>query len=80
MPNQEYYGSPLGGHTDLLFSHPVYWTQGRGPGQALVENDPAYVRHHFSIPFDAVGRKWVRFAAWDSAGNGALVQPIKLTP
>jgi hypothetical protein len=21
----------------------------------------------------------VRFAAWDSAGNGALVQPIKLT-
>ena len=28
--------------------------------------------------FDATGKKWVRFAAWDSAGNGAMVQPIKL--
>jgi len=35
--------------------------------------------HHFQIPFDATGKKWVRFAAWDSAGNGAMVQPIKLT-
>jgi hypothetical protein len=32
----------------------------------------------FEIPFDATGKKWVRFAAWDIAGNGALVQPIKL--
>ena len=32
----------------------------------------------FSIPFDASGKKWVRFAAWDSAGNGAILQPIKL--
>jgi hypothetical protein len=29
----------------------------------------------FSIPFDATGKAWVRFAAWDSAGNGAFVQP-----
>ena len=42
LPSQEYYGSPLGGHTDLLFSHPVYWTAGRAPGQPLVENDPKY--------------------------------------
>jgi hypothetical protein len=41
MPNQEVYGSPLGGHTDLLFSHTVYWG-GRKEGQPLVENDPAY--------------------------------------
>jgi hypothetical protein len=39
MPSQEYYNSPLGGHTDLLFSHPVYWTERREPGQPLVEND-----------------------------------------
>jgi hypothetical protein len=32
----------------------------------------------FSIPFDVAGKKWVRFAAWDSAGNGALTQPIHL--
>ncbi len=30
------------------------------------------------IPFDATGKKWVRFAIWDSAGNGALTQPIHL--
>jgi len=34
---------------------------------------------HFEIPFDATGKKWVRFAAWDTASNGAMVQPIKLT-
>ena len=33
---------------------------------------------HFAIPFDAKGKSWVRFAVWDSAGNGAMVQPIKL--
>jgi hypothetical protein len=42
MPDQEFYGSVLGGHTDLLFSHPVFWTSGRAPGQPLVENDPTY--------------------------------------
>lgn len=30
---------------------------------------------HFAIPFDPSGKRWVRFAAWDSAGNGAFVQP-----
>jgi hypothetical protein len=29
----------------------------------------------FSIPFDATGKKWVRFSVWDSAVNGAFVQP-----
>jgi hypothetical protein len=32
----------------------------------------------FAIPFDATGKKWVRFTVWDSAGNGAYVQPIAL--
>jgi hypothetical protein len=39
---------------------------------------PAMGSHHFEIPFNATGRKWVRFAAWDSAGNGAMAQPVKL--
>ena len=39
---------------------------------------PAFGKHHFEIPFDATGKKWVRFAVWDSVGNGAFVQPIKL--
>jgi hypothetical protein len=33
----------------------------------------------YSIPFNATGRAWVRVAAWDSAGNGVLSQPVKLT-
>ncbi len=33
---------------------------------------------HYSIPFDATGKKWVRFAVWDSAVNGAFVQPVWL--
>ncbi len=32
----------------------------------------------FTIPFDATGQAWVRFAAWDSAGNGAMTMPIRL--
>lgn len=32
-------------------------------------------RRKYSIPFDATGKSWVRFAVWDSAGNGAFVQP-----
>ena len=40
---------------------------------------PAFGKHSFAIPFDATGKKWVRFAIWDTAGNGALVQPVKLT-
>ena len=34
----------------------------------------------FALPFDATGKAWVRFAVWDSAGNGAFVQPIWLNP
>jgi hypothetical protein len=32
----------------------------------------------FKIPFDATGKKWIRFSVWDSAGDGAYVQPIQL--
>ena len=32
----------------------------------------------FSVPFDASGKKWVRFAVWDSAGNGAFTEPVHL--
>jgi hypothetical protein len=33
---------------------------------------------HFAIPFDAAGKAWVRFAVWDSAGNGGFVEPTWL--
>jgi hypothetical protein len=40
---------------------------------------PAFGRQTFTVPFDATGQAWVRFAAWDSAGNGAMTTPIRLT-
>jgi hypothetical protein len=39
---------------------------------------PPNARHTFRISFNAAGKKWLRFAAWDVAGNGALGQPIKI--
>ena len=29
------------------------------------------------IPFDATGKKWVRFDVWDAAGDGAWLQPSR---
>ena len=58
----------------------VVWGDGRTTGRRIVpatELAP-FGRHRFEIPFEAANQKWVRFAAWDSAGNGALVQPVKL--
>ena len=46
MPNTELLrgevARDLGGHSDMLISHPVFWTQGRAPGQPLVEEHPVY--------------------------------------
>jgi len=35
-------------------------------------------RKSFTMRLSSAGKKWVRFAAWDSAGNGAFSQPIHL--
>lgn len=57
----------------------VAWGDGNTTDRQIVSGaDLAPGRHRFRIPFDATGRKWVRFAAWDVAGNGALTQPVKL--
>jgi hypothetical protein len=60
----------------------VVWGDGRNTDRRIVSTTdlPAFGPHHFEIPVDVAGKKWLRFAAWDSAGNGALVQPVKLTP
>jgi hypothetical protein len=36
----------------------------------------AFGAKRFAVPFDAKGKAWVRFAVWDSAGNGAFTQPV----
>jgi hypothetical protein len=38
----------------------------------------AFGNHKFRVPFDGTGKKWVRFAIWDSADNGAFTQPVHL--
>ena len=40
--------------------------------------DTTFWHHAFKVSFDGTGKKWVRFAVWDSAGNGAWVQPTNL--
>jgi hypothetical protein len=59
----------------------VVWGDGQKTDRQIISTAdlPPFGAHRFQIPFSAAGKKWVRFAAWDSAGNGAFVQPIKLT-
>ncbi len=58
----------------------VVWGDGIHTGRQIVPATelPPFGKHRFKIPFDARGKKWVRFAVWDSAGNGAMAQPVKL--
>lgn len=58
----------------------VVWGDGVKTDRRIISATdlPAFGKHRFSIPFDATGKKWVRFAVWDSVGNGAIVQPVKL--
>lgn len=56
----------------------VVWGDGKTTERQVIRATdlPALGTKHFSIPFDATGKKWVRFAVWDSAVNGAFVQPV----
>ncbi len=36
----------------------------------------AFGSKQFRLGFDASGKEWVRFAAWESAGNGVFTQPV----
>lgn len=58
----------------------VVWGDGEKTDRQIVSatGHPPFSAHRFRIPFDAAGKKWVRFAAWDSAGNGAASQPVHL--
>jgi hypothetical protein len=59
----------------------VVWGDGQKTDRQIISTTdlPPFGRKRFQIPFNAAGRKWVRFAAWDVATNGAFVQPVKLT-
>jgi len=56
------------------------WGDGQKIGRELISatSQPPFGERRFRIPFDATGKKWVRFSVWDSAGNGAFTQPVHL--
>jgi hypothetical protein len=58
----------------------VVWGDGKKVDRKVVRATDMlpHSSKRFSIPFDATGKLWVRFAAWDSAGNGAFAQPVWL--
>jgi len=58
----------------------LVWSDGKTVDRKVIpmsEMAP-FSSHKFKVPFDATGKKWVRFAVWDSAGNGAFTQPVHL--
>ena len=60
----------------------IVWGDGQKTGRQVISvtDLPPFGKHHFVIPFDARGKKWVRFAVWDSAYEGAILEPQRLGP
>lgn len=58
----------------------LVWGDGKQTQRQIIPATqyPPFSSHLFRIPFDASRKKWVRFGAWDSAGNGAFTQPVHL--
>ena len=72
---------------DLEWTYPlemieVVWGDGKKVDSQVTKatDTTAHGTRKISIPFDATGKVWVRMSVWDSAGNGAFVQPVWLTP
>jgi hypothetical protein len=56
----------------------VVWSDGSKVDRKIVKltDTTAFGTKTLGIPFDATGKKWVRLAVWDSAGDGAWLQPV----
>jgi hypothetical protein len=56
----------------------LVWSDGTKVDRQIVNltDTTAFGTKSFRIPFDATGKKWVRLAVWDSAGDGAWLQPV----
>ena len=69
-------------NADLEWTYPlnfveVVWGDGKTVDRQIIpaKDLGAFGTKKFAIPFDGKGRSWVRLAVWDTAGNGAFVQP-----
>lgn len=61
----------------LEFVEIVWGDGGKTERQVIRATEkPPFGSEKLRIPFAAAGKKWVRFAAWDSAGNGAFTMPV----
>jgi hypothetical protein len=72
-------------NADLKWTFPldfveVVWGDGKKSFSKVVPTKelPAFGSKSISVPFDGRGAKWVRVAAWDTAGNGAMTQPVEI--
>jgi hypothetical protein len=56
----------------------VVWSDGTTVDRKVVSltDSTAFGTKTLRIPFDATGKKWVRLAVWDAAGDGAWLQPV----
>ena len=70
---------------DIEYTFPLdfaelVWSDGTKVDRQIIDlkSTLPFGTHHFAVPFDASGKKWVRFAVWDSAGNGAFTQPTAI--
>ena len=56
----------------------VVWSDGTTVSRKIIRltDSAAFGTKTLRIPFDATGKKWVRLAVWDSAGDGAWLQPV----
>jgi hypothetical protein len=56
----------------------VVWSDGTTVDRKIVRltDTTAFGMKTLRIPFDATGKKWVRLAVWDAAGDGAWLQPV----
>src|SRR5262249_48980604 len=59
----------------------VVWGDGQKTDRQIISTTDLapFGKKKFTIPFNAAGKKGVRFAAWDVATNGVFVQPVRLT-
>ncbi|MEO5917609.1 MAG: hypothetical protein ABIS50_25490 [Luteolibacter sp.] len=45
-----------------------------------LSDSESFGKEKINLPLDLKGRTWVRFEAWDIAGNGAFTQPVWIGP
>lgn len=58
----------------------LVWGDGTKVDRKVIDltDTTAFGTKTFKIPFDATGKKWIRFSVWDAAGDGAWANPIQL--